>query len=542
MSLIHGGQLVVKSLKREGIKYLFTLSGHSVDYIYDACIDEGIRIIDTRHEQAAAHMADGWTRVTHQPAVLAVTDSPGVAAMVPGLFSAAFSPVLVLAGKSDVAQQDLEGRHEADQLAIVQSLVKWGRTVFQTERIPEYISMAFRHAMGGSPGPAYLEIPRDVIEKKVDQSSVPFPEQYRTEVRPQGDPGEVSKAVDLLLSAKRPLIAAGNGAWWSQAGEETRQLAETLNIPFLLKGKARGIVPEDHPLFIGSGMVGTREADVVLAVGIRFNGRFGFGRPPSFSQDCRVIQVDCDATAIGQNRPVDIGLVGDPKAILGQMVLDCRDKCGVRPDLPWIQHCSILYRQYRQKLEDGANSDAIPIHPARLWKEVFDCISREAIVATDGGNAAWWARSFFKASYPGHLLDTEPRGLLGSAIPFAIAAKLARPDKQVLVCNGDGSFGINGMEFDTAARHGIPIVAVVANNGCWATCTNRQVRLFGQERVVGTRLGFTRYEKMVADLGGYGEWVENPGDIKPALKRALASGVPACINVKIDPTFAVVKE
>ena len=236
---------------------------------------------------------------------------------------------------------------------------------------------------------------------------------------------------------------------------------------------------------------------------------------------------------IGWNRPVEVGIVGDAKLVLRQMVQEARDRCKGREELPWIEECKTEYKNWRGRMEAGATSDAVPIHPLRLFKEVSDFLDREAIVVADGGETGNLVRSCFRSYYPGHLVDHHPSSCLGAAIPMGIAAKLAKPDNQVLIYNGDGSFAINGMEFDTAVRHNIPIVVVIANNGCWGTVRRRQQRLFGRE--IGAELGFTRYDRLVEDLGGYGEWVEKPEDIRPALQRAFSSGLPACVNVKIDP-------
>lgn len=526
---------MVRSLKSEGVELIFSLTGHSIDLIYDACIDEGIRIIDCRHEQAAAHMADAWTRITGRPGVVVVTDQPGVVAMVAGMRNAERSPVIAIAGKSSFSDLDTGAHTEMDQLDLVRPLVKWGRTVYETRRIPEYISMAFRHALAGRPGPAYLDIPLDVMEKSVDEDKALYPKNHRTENRPQGDPKAIQKAVELLLEAKRPLVIAGSGVWWAQAGGELRELVEMAGLPFILRPKARGCVPEDHPLFVGPASAGTKRADVVLAVGIRFDGLSGLGQASRFDEKVRIIQIDIEGSTIGQNRPIEVGIIGDARLVLRQMAEKARDKTGWSKEPAWVGECRTEYQKWRERVEAAAASNTVPIHPARLWAEVRGFLDREAIVAVDGGLTGTYCRRVFNAYYPGRLLDHGPHAQLGSSIPFGIAAKLARPQNQVLICLGDGAFGISGMEFDTAVRHHVPVVAVIANNGCWGVCYHRQKRLFGRE--VGVQLGFTRYDRVVEALGGYGEWVEKPEDIRPALQRAFASGIPACVNVKIDPDY-----
>ncbi len=540
MSQVDGGELVVRSLKNEGVQFLFSLPGHGIDCVYNACIDAGIKIIDTRHEQAATNMADGWSRVTGKPGVVAVTGAPGVVAMVSGIVNGESSPIIALAGSVHVNRLDMGALQEMDQVSLMKPITKWARTVYETHRIPEYISMAFRHATSGRPGPVYLDIPQDVMERKVDSDKIVYPEKYRTESKPQGDPKAIEKAVELLVSAKRPLFIGGSGLWCSQVGRELQELVEMLKLPFILRDKGRGTVPEDHLLSVGPSLVCGKQADVILAVGIRFDKDLGFGRSPVMEEKAKVIQVDIDAHMIGQNRPIEVGIVGDAKLVLRGMVEEARDRCKGRKELPWVQESQAQYKKWRGAFEVDARSEAVPINPCRLLKEVSNFLGREAILTTDGGETGGLVRSYFRSYYPGHMVDHHPMSCLGSGIPFGIAAKLAKPDRRVLTYNGDGSFCINGMEFDTAVRHHIPLVVVVANNGCWGTVKRRQHRLFGRE--IGAQLGWTRYEKLVEDLGGHGEWVERPEDIRPALERAFASGLPACVNVKTDPNIKGAEE
>ncbi|MFC2065470.1 thiamine pyrophosphate-binding protein [Chloroflexota bacterium] len=534
MSQENGGQLLARSLKEEGVKYVFSLTGHGIDDLYDGCMEHDIQIIDTRHEQAAALMAEGWARATGKPGVVAVTLSPGVAAMVPGIANSGPSPVVAIAGKSHLSRLDMEDSQELDQLALMKPITKWARTIYQTERVPEYISAAFRHATTGRPGPVYLDIPVDISENQVNNNEqVSSTGNYYTEVKPQGDPKAIRKAVELICKAERPLLIGGGGLWWSGAWDELRQFVELLQIPFILKNKARGVIPEDHHLSIGPALVAADKADVVLTIGRRMDHWLGFGKSPLFNEKAKVIEVDIDPGVIGQNRPVEVGIVGDARAILRQMIEEARDSCKGRMHLSgWIEECTAEYKSWRQCLDAEANSDAVPIHPARLWKEVTDFLGRDTVVTIEGGEQGIWANHVLKAYSPGHMLNHFPLGGLGAGIPFGIAAKLANPDKRVLVCCGDGAFLITGMELDTAVRHNIPIVVVVSNNGCWGTCFHRQLKTYG--RTTGTVLGHTRYDKLVEALGGHGEWVEKPDDIRPALERAFQSGLPACVNIKTD--------
>ncbi|MBA7675186.1 Acetolactate synthase large subunit IlvG [subsurface metagenome] len=375
------------------------------------------------------------------------------------------------------------------------------------------------------------EFPTDVLGAEVEEEEVTFPTNYRTTARVQGDPTLVKKAVDLLLGAERPVVIAGSGVWWSRAEKELQELIELIKLPLILAQMARGAIPEDHPLCFGPTRVGTTQADVVLLVGTRLNYGLNYGRPGLFSRDGKWVQVDIEPTEIGRNRPIDVGITGDAQAVLKQMIEEARDRCKGREELPWIEECREYVKGRQEALEVDLHSNSIPIHPARLCREIRDFIDRDAIIVMDGGDTTVWGAGILKGYEPGHWLDNGPTGSLGVGIPFAMAAKVARPDKQVILLHGDGSFGLNAMEFDTMVRHNIPVVCVICNDEAWGMVMHGQ-QAIGEDRVIGTKLGFRPYDKMVQALGGYGEAVEKPEDIRPALERAYASGLPACINAR----------
>ncbi len=533
MSKVTGGWLAVKALKNEGVECIFALAGGHVDPIFQACVDEKIRIIDVRHEQAAAMAAEGWARVTGKPGIAVVTAGPGVTNAITSLWNSfeCLTPVILFGGRSPLSEFELGSLQDMNSLSLVESVTKWRRGGYETKRIPEYVSMAFRHALSGRPGPVYLEFPQDVLGAEVEETEVTFPSNYRTAGRPQGDPALVTKAVELLLGAKRPLVIAGSGIWWSRAEKELKELIELYKLPLILTQMARGAVPEDHPLCFGPTRVGTRQADVILFIGARLNWLLNFGRPGLFGEGGKWIQIDIEPREIGRNRPIDIGINGDAKAVLSQLIEEGRDRCQGRQELPWIEECREYVRSRQAQFEAELNSKSVPMHPARLCKEIRDFIKRDAIIVMDGGDATIWGASVLKSYEPGHWIHSEPTGCLGTGMPFAIAAKVAKPDKQVILLQGDGSFGLNGMEFDTMIRHNIPVVCVICNDEAWGMVMHQQQTL-GEDRVVGTRLGFRPYHKMVEGLGGYGEAIESPEEVRPALERAFASGKPACINAR----------
>lgn len=530
MAEIDGGRLVARVLKQEGVKYLFALPGGHIDPIFQGCLDEGIGVIDARHEQAAVFMAEGWAWVTGKPGVAAVTAGPGITNAVTGLWNALgkASPIIVFGGRSPLREFELGSLQDMDSLSLAQTVTKWARAGYETKRVAEYVSMAFRQALSGRPGPVYLEFPIDVLGATVKEEEVTLPANYRTTARPQGDPALVKKAVDLLLEAERPLVIAGSGVWWSQATGELQEFIELTKIPV---SAGHGVMPDDHPLCIGGRGFGNQRADVIFLLGTRLDFRRGFGHPPAFSKDSKWIQVDIEPIEIGRNRPIDIGIIGDAKAVLKQMIEEAHDRCQGRKELPWVKQCRQEYRIQREQFEVLMNSDQVPVHPARLCKEIRDFIDRDATIIVDGGEISGWGFMSLRCYEPGHFLGVTPTGTLGVGTGYAIAARLARPGKQVLLLSGDGSFGLNAMEFDTMVRHHLPIVCVISNDQAWGMIKRGQ-KARGPERVVGTELGFVRYDKVVEALGGYGEAVEKPEDIRPALERAFASGLPACINVR----------
>ena len=532
MAQFNGGSLVAKMLKQEGVEYVFGLSGGHIDPIFQGCLDEGIRVIDTRHEQAAVFMADGWARVTGKPGVAVVTAGPGVTNAISGLWTAQAtgSPIVVFGGRSPLGEFEQGSMQDMDSLSLVRTVTKWARAGYETKRIAEYVSMAFRHALSGRPGPVYLEFPDDVLAAKVDEAEVVLPRNYRTAARSQGDPDLVKAAVELLLRAEKPIIIAGGGVWWSQAAKELLEFIELTKIP-LFSGLDRvpGYIPADHSLCLP--MVANQDADVVLLLGARLDFRLWYGRSPMFDSNSKWIQVDIEPTEIGRNRPIDIGITGDAKAVLKQMIEKARDRCRGRSELPWVKECRERLKVLQGQMEIPGDPDGVPIHPARLCREIRDFIDRDATVVVDGGDTSVWSFFAIWGNQPGHILGVLPTGTLGVGPSFAMAAKLARPSTQVVLISGDGSFGLNGMEFDTMVRHKLPVVCIICNDCAWGMVMHEQ-QAIGSGRVVGTQLGSARYDKVVEALGGYGEMIEKPADIRPALQRAFDSGKPACINVK----------
>lgn len=531
-----GAHLVARMLKRENVDIVFTLCGGHIMPIYNGLLDEGIRIVDLRHEQAAVHAADAYARLTRRPGVAIVTAGPGTTDAVTGIANAcqADSPVLVIGGQAPSDQFEMGSLQEMDHVAVVSSIVKWARTVSHTRRIPEYLSIAFRQMLAGRYGPAFLEIPIDVLLGGVDEGEAILPEGYRTDSIPYPDPALIERAAALLATAERPVVLAGSGMWWSNASAELATLAERAALPVYLNAMGRGALPPDHPAFLSlTRKYALANADAILILGAPLDFRLGYGLAPSFNAQAKIMQVDIDAREIGRNRGVDLGIVGDVRAVLNQLT----SALPRREPGAWLRNLRDQEVVEEQKLDELMNSDAVPIHPLRLAKEIRDALDAESIVIGDGGNIVSQAAKVINVVKPGHWLDPGRFGCLGVGVPFAIAAKLVRPASNVIIIQGDGAFGLNGFEFDTAARFNLPIVSIVGNDAAWGQIRGPQLNYYGANRAVASALALTRYDKVVQALGGYGEYVEEPGAIRRAIERALASGKPACVNVAIDPAL-----
>jgi acetolactate synthase-1/2/3 large subunit len=513
------------------VRYLFTLSGGHIAPIYDGCVDTGIEVFDFRHEQAAAHAADGWARVTLGLGAAAVTAGPGLTDAITGIANAYYanSPVIVFSGKNPINEFGMGSLQEMDQVTLVRSITKWAETCLVTRRLGDFTTTAIRHAMSGRKGPVFLDVPLDVQFDSA--STTQIPDDYRTDARPAGDPDLVAKAAALLKEAEHAVIFAGAGVRWSGAHDALAELASAMKAPVFLNSLARGCLPPDHPYFFSAARkFALGKCDVLLALGVDWDFRLGYGQR-GFDEGTKVIQVDVDGTHIGRNRPIDVGIVGDPLRVIEQLL---GAGVGVTDEPSWTADVRGEEERKNAEAQAGMESDAVPIHPQRFAKEIRDYLDPDAIVVGDGGDIVGISASIVQARYPGHWLDPGPFGCLGVGPSFAIAAKLAKPDKQVCIVYGDGSFGLNAMEYDTAIRRKVPFVGVIGNDGAWGQIKVAQETLYGPGNAPAADLGDVPYEKMVEGLGGYGERVKEPSQIRPALERAFASGVPACINVEVD--------
>jgi acetolactate synthase-1/2/3 large subunit len=538
MSQLHGGRIVARALKAEGVSHVFTLCGGHVMPIYDGCLDVGIRVVDTRHEQTAAHAADGWARVTGQPGVAIVTAGPGLTDAVTGVASAwrANVPMIVLGGQGPRSLADKGSLQDMNHVDLMRPITKWSHSVPEARRLAEYVSMAFRIATTGVPGPVFLEMPVDLLFDSVDEAKVDFPTGYRTAAGIAGDPAYVERAWELLRAAERPVALVGSQLFWSKRRDAYLPFVERLGIPVYVNGQGRGSLPPDHPhYFHRTRKDALRGADVILVFGTPLDFRLGYGRASHLNPQAKLIQVDLDGAEIGRNRHVDVGIVGDTGMVMAQLA----EAAGTHPHggtgavRAWVSELRGKEIERWERMLPEIRSDATPINPLRLCKEIDDVLDEDTIVIGDGGDFVATAASVLRIAKIGQWLDPGPLGTLGVGPGYAMAAKLARPASRVIIVYGDGAFGLNGLEFEAFARQGIHVVGVIGNDAAWMQIRRGQVELYGQERAVATQLAFTRYDRVVEALGGHGEWVERPAEIRPALERALGAGKPALVNVRL---------
>jgi len=534
MALVDGGDLVARAIKHEGVDTIFTLCGGHVQAIYDACLDEKINVIDVRHEQVAGHAAEGWSRATRRCGVGVVTAGPGVTDCTTAIANAWHnkSPMLIIGGRNPLTRFEMGSLQEMDHIEMLRPITKWAKCVFQTERIPEYIASAFRAAMTGRRGPAFLEIPADVLFKKVEEDQVYFPQSYRPEGRVYPDPKIIKKAAELLRNAERPVIMAGSAIYWNEAHEELRQLGELMNAPVYLNAMGRGSLNQEHPLFFSRSRRGAlTKADAILVIGTPMDFRLSYGK--RFNPEAKTIQIDTDPTELARNRDIDVPIEGDAKACLEVLLAELQ---GHKPNTSaWIGELREAEDKTRAQMEEWMTSDREPIHPLRLCAEIANFVDENTIVVGDGGDIVSNASKVLPVNQPGQWYDPGPFGTLGVGTGFCLAIHSVYPNKRILMVNGDGAFGLNGFDFDTFVRFNIPVVSVIGNDRQWGQIIVGQRAMYGKDRVIASELGDNcRYDKIVEGMGGHGEFVTKPDEIRPAIERAFASGKPACVNVIMD--------
>ncbi|HEY5193218.1 MAG TPA: acetolactate synthase [Solirubrobacteraceae bacterium] len=531
---LHGGRLIARRLKAHGVSKLFTLSGGHLFSIYDGCREEGIEIVDVRHEQTAAFAAEGWAKVTREPGVCALTAGPGVTNGMSAMASAQanHTPMLVLGGRAPTMRWGQGSLQEIDHVPFVRPLCKLATTAQSTAEIPGLVDEALATAMAAHGGPTFLDFPLDYVFMSAPEPD--SPPQQRGQSNPGVDPGALQRAATLLREAERPVVMAGTDLYWGHGERALMELAETLRIPVFLNGLARGCVPADHELFFSrTRSQALKDADVALVIGVPMDFRLGFGG--SFGTDTAIVAIDVAEPERPHPREPAVELYGELAPTLGDLCAAAGGKALASDS--WV--ASLRGQEtHKREAERAELSDArAPLHPMRLYAELAKVLDRDAIVIGDGGDFVSYAGRVIDSYAPGCWLDPGPFGCLGTGPGYALAAKLAHPERQVVLLLGDGAFGFSGMEFDTLARHGVNVVGVMGNNGIWALEKHPMEFLYGYSVAADLRPA-TRYDQVVEALGGYGELVERPQDVVPALERAFESGKPALVNVLTDPSIA----
>lgn len=531
---MNGSQVLAEALERQGVDMFFYIMGAPMLMVESEAIKRGLRGIDVRHEQAAAMMAHAYARLRLRPGVCMAASGPGVTNLITGVAHAWADgvPVIALGGSAPFGTWGRGAFQEIDQLAMMEPCTKWAARVHHAKRLPEYLDQAFRHAMAGKPGPVYLDLPGDVLFQEIDAAQVEWPGPWHAgpRSRPQAAPGEIEALLTMLEQAQKPIIVAGGGVLWSEAEQELQALVERAGIPFYTTPQSRGMIPEDHPLcYLTARSTAFREADLVLVIGTRLNYVIGHAAPPRFAAEAQRVRIDIDSEEIASSQQLDLGIVGDAKAVLRQLLSAGADRLRADSYANWCERLRGRNSGKAEEQEAILGSAEVPIHPLRLCKEIRDFIDRDAILVVDGQEILNFSRQTIPTFAPNHRMNSGVFGTMGVGLPFGVGAKLATPDKQVVVLHGDGSFGMNAMEFDTAVRHGVPVLVVISQNGGWTGDPDRAKP--------GRDLGYPRYDRLAEVLGGHGEHVEEPDDIRPALERAadaVAAGKPALVNVVTD--------
>lgn len=534
----HGGALIGRALAAAGTSHLFFLPGGHVAPVVQGCAAAGIELVGTRHESAAVFMAEAWARCTGRTGVAAVTAGPGFTNAVTGIANSQSTgiPTVVLGGRTPLGLRGKGAVQDCDQEAVARVVAKWARTATTPASLGPLVREALLTARSGRPGSAYLDLPTDVLTAELDADAdrlLPLPARQAS----SADPGAVDEAVRLLSDAERPMVIVGGGAFWSDAGGALRDFVEATGIPVTTTSHSRGLLPDSHPSSLASllhGGVGVAFADVVLIVGSRFNGNLLFGGEPLWRSDHTIIQIDTDPAGFALNRTPDVGLLGDAAVVLAQLT----ETWKAEPKTAWCAEAKGYAEASMAHWVEETTQSATGVHPGWLAREVCGFAAEVGggaqTVVIDGGDILGWALAFVDAEEPGSVLFTsDALGTLGVGVPYAVAAPLARPDGPTIALIGDGAFGLSAMEIETAVRAGTAPVIVVSNNGSWGDVRYEEAEWFGSTQ--GTDLTAARYDRLAESLGGHGEHVDSPEQLRPALERALASGVVSVVDVRTDP-------
>ncbi len=526
MQFTHGGELIARQLAAQGVSTIYTLCGGHIAPIYEGCANNGIEIVDFRHEQAAGHAADAHARLTRNIGVAVVTAGPGVTDALTAVANAyqARSPMLLFGGAAPLKTKGKGALQEIPQTPLFDSITKASFTIEKTEDIPERLHFAMQTALEGRPGPVFIEFPFDVLFNAVDPPAI-LPKVEIAPVEPDAE--AIARIFELVRAAKKPILIAGTQVYWDDAADALTALTDQTGMPVYTNGGGRGTLSMAHPhCFKATRSKALREADLVLLIGTPLDFRLKYGE--GWNRGIKLIQIENDAAELNHNRIADVAIAANARLVLEALAEGLQ---GIRYD-DWLADVEGMEAKKRGQLAEWSALDDAPVNHFRFGAEVEAFVDEECIVIGDGGDIVSATAKILTVTRPGQWLDPGPLGCLGVGAPFAIAAKQLYPDKKVLIVNGDGSFGLNGFEFDTAVRFNLPIVSIVGNDAGWGQIRTPITKMMG--RALATDLTAVRYDNIVEAMGGHGEFVETAEGIIPALERAFASGKPACVNVSLD--------
>ncbi len=543
MAKKQGGWLLAKTLYDMGVRDIFTLAGGHINPIYKACTDIGIRLIDTHHEQGAAMAADAYGRVTRTPGVCLVTAGPGLTNALTGLAGSYLSnsPMILIAGRSGIEENDTMSLQEIDQMAMVKPITKWARTIYDINRIPEYVSIAYKTAITGKPGPVYIGTSYEVLYPKTEQKDLSSYDLSIPATSYEPSDSKINEVLGLVSKAKKPIVIFGSGSWYSKSETEIEEFIKNLNIPAFTLNMGRGIIPDKYcfgPASPSSPKGFKKiagEADLILLLGIRLSIYIGFGN--SFNKNAKVIQVDINPDEISRNVKADCSVIANLSSFISKMNTQFKKDTGKLNFRDWYKQASkIKQNSYKNFSKTVLNSRKKAIHPAKVAKVVSDFLGEDGIAVVDGGDCQSWTDTTFEVNNPGHYVKGGPLGCMGVGIPFALGTKAANPDKRVALITGDGAVAMNFMEIETAVKHNLPFVVIICNDSAWGM-TKHQIEITYPKvkKTQGVELGFVEFDKIAKAMGGNGETVTEINKLEPALKRAFSSKIPYVINVKTDP-------
>ncbi|MDQ8033535.1 MAG: thiamine pyrophosphate-binding protein [Bordetella sp.] len=544
MAKLNGGQILIEVLRRFGANTAFTLHGGHLDSAYQAARNAGMRVVDTRHEQAAGFAASAYARSTGRFGVAMVTCGGGITNVVSPVANALADcvPMLVIGGAAALQDVDsLPVNGGVEQMTLMRSVTKWAVQVPHINRLADLVGQAIRKATSGRPGPVYVEIPIDIMFGLIDADEVRQLDPAGTPTLPAPSAESVGRIVELLRGAKRPVILAGGGTLYAGCAAELREFAERSGIPVLTNAKSRGVLPTDHALW-GRGYATLAPArgqglvpDLLLVLGARF-GIYTGGRRKSFLPvEAKIVQVDIEPGEMGRIREPDLSVTADCGEMLRALLAATRDQA--LPDTTdWAQRLCAVGSASKKNFAGAAAATSGPVHPYRLALSVAEALPRDAVVCLDGGESHSWIDMTAHSDAPGRWLGHGYVGCMGEGLPLAVGAQVANPGRRVLLFTGDGSVGFNFAEFDTLVRHDLPVVVVINNDQMWGMSAHGQDLMYGEGKRVVSDLGHTHYEQAAAGFGCHAEYVEDVKDLDAALARALAANKPACVNVMTDPS------